>query len=316
MLYAANEDGSGEASVLQNSAADKRRDFFWRRGVGEFAAGSATGTGEFALLGPAAEAVEFVAANFYVEVAHGDEAGEGGDFVLRGEDDVGRADWLGKRKFFQFREAFGHAELVVAVDARAGDGFVVGDFGRPLRDGVVAFAAFIETDLYGMDFVEELGGAFDEQIGQAGSGAGVDERDALFVDEFSGVAILLGLKRVAGEVGAEIDVVGAETKGGAEDDFVEDGSRGVDDELGVAGGTDDGGEIAGVDLGDGHDGALAQETAGALGIAVAAPDNVALALEELREERTGSSSAQNEDSHDVRGLYHSRMRECGRRRVA
>ena len=155
-----------------------------------------------------------------------------------------------------------------------------------------------------LDFAEEFGGAFYEQIGEARCRASINQCGAALVLEFFDVAELLGLERIAREVRAEIHVVGANAESGAENDFVKDGSGGVDDQLAALGGANDGAEVAGVDGGDGDGGSFAEKAAGAGRIAVATPDIVALAFQKLCEERTGGSSSQNEDAHDFSKLYH------------
>src|SRR5208337_3808648 len=107
------------------------------------------------------------------------------------------------------------------------------------------------------------------------------------------------------EMRAEIEVVGAKAKRGAEDDLVEHGSGGIDDQLAALCGADDAVKVAGVDGGHGDGGLFAKKTAGACGIAVAAPDVVALAFQKLCEERTSGPRSQNEDAHDFSKLYHS-----------
>ena len=135
----------------------------------------------------------------------------------------------GKRNFSEFREALGQVEFFMAINARARNRFVEGNFGRPLGDGVSRFLTFIKANLYGMDFVEEFGRAFCEQIGESRGRAGVNKGGAMLLHESLGVAELFGLERVARKVGAEVEVVGAKAEGGAENEFVEDGSGGVDD---------------------------------------------------------------------------------------
>src|SRR5256885_1670744 len=109
----------------------------------------------------------------------------------------------------KFRKALGELEFSLAVDPRVRNGFVERDFGRPLRDGVVAFAAFVKTNLDRSDFIEKVGGAFDEKIGETGSGAGVDHRRTVFLLETFDVAKLLGLKRVSREVRAQVEIMRA-----------------------------------------------------------------------------------------------------------
>ena len=303
----ADENGGGEAGVLKNATADERGDFARRGSIREILAGNATRFGELALFVPAAEAVEFIAADLDVEFAHGDEIGKRGDFVLGGENHVGGADGIGETEFFEFGEAFREIELLIAINARVGNGFVKGDLRRPLRDRVFAFATLVKTDVDGVNFVEKLGGAFDEKIGEAGRGPGVDEGGTMLGPKFPGVAELFGFEGIASEVGAEVEIARAKAESGAENDLIEDGGGGVDDELATLGGTDDAVEIAGVDLGDGDRRLFAEEAASAFGVAVATPDVVALAFEKLCEKGAGGTRSENEDSHAVKKLYHRRF---------
>src|SRR5208337_623602 len=107
------------------------------------------------------------------------------------------------------------------------------------------------------------------------------------------------------EMRAEIEVVGAKAKRGAEDDLVEHGSGGIDDQLAALCGADDAVKVAGVDGGHGDGGLFAKKTAGACGIAVATPDIVALALQKLGKQGASRPCSQDENSHAVRTLYHS-----------
>ena len=114
---------------------------------------------------PAAQSVEFVAADFYVELLHGNESGERGDFILRRKDDVDHTDRLREAKLFKFREALGQHIFLVEVHARIRNSLVEGNFRRPLRDGVSALRAFVQADVHGVDFVDNIRGAFYEQVG-------------------------------------------------------------------------------------------------------------------------------------------------------
>lgn len=256
------------------------------------------------MLVPAAQTIKFVAADFDVEVAHGDEVRKSSDFILRRENDIGGADGMGEAEFFELGETFGEQKFLVAVDTGMGDGLVEGNFRGPLGDGVFALAPFVETDVHGVDFVEEIGGALDEKVGEAGSGASVDEGGAMLGFELVGVAKLLGFERVAGEVGAQVEIAGAQAEGGAENDFVEDGCGGIDDEVAAFGGAHDAVKIAGIDFSDGDGGFLSEEAAGTGGVAVATPDIVALALEKLGKKGAGRTRSEDKDSHAVRQLYH------------
>jgi|SRR5579859_18162 len=260
----------------------------------------AVGLRKFPLFVPATQAVDFIAADFDVEIAHGDEAGQRGDFVLRVQDDASGSNRIDEAKFFYFRKSLGEREFSFAVDARVRDGFVEGDFRRPLRNGVVAFAAFVKANLDGDDFVEKIGGALDEKIGEAGRGAGVDDGGAVFFLETFGVAELFGKKRVSREMRAEVEIMRAKTKRGAKNDFVEYGRAGIDDELAAFCGLDDAAQVAGIHFFDGNGAFFAEEATGAGQVAVAAPDGVALALQKLCEEGAGRSRSQNEDPHGVK----------------
>src|SRR5258708_27175898 len=99
--------------------------------------------GKLSLFVPAAKAVDFVAADFDVEVAHGNEARQSGDFILSAEHDASGAYRVHEAKFLNFRKTFSESEFPLAIDARVRDGFVERYFRRPLRDGVLAFAAFV-----------------------------------------------------------------------------------------------------------------------------------------------------------------------------
>src|SRR5437762_112474 len=215
------------------------------------------GFGKLSLFVPAAKAVDFVAADFDVEIAHANEAWQRGDFILSAEDDAGCAHGVDKAKFLNFRKALGKLEFSLAVDPRVRNGFVERDFRRPLRDGVVAFAAFVKTNLDRSDFIEKVGSAFDEKIGEAGSGAAVDDGGAILFFKAFDVAKLLGLKRVSREVRAQVEIMRAQAKGRAKDDFVENRSARIDDELAALGCFDDASEIAGAYFGNGNGNFLA-----------------------------------------------------------
>jgi len=296
-LEAPNQNGGSEACVVQNAAANQQGDFAGRGRVGKFACREAAGFGEFALVVPAAEAIELVAADFDVHIIHGDEVGKGGDFILRGEDNVDGADRIREAEFFKFREAFGQRELLVAINARIGDGLVERDGGRPLRDGVFAFTALVEPDLDAMDFVEKVGGALDEQIGETGSRAGVDKRTATLGFESVVIAELFDFEGMAGEVRTEVEIARAEAQRSAQNDFVKDGSGSVDDELAAASGADDAEEVAGVDFGNRNRGLFAEKATPARGVAITAPDVMTLAFEQLGQEGAGRTRSENEDSH-------------------
>src|SRR5271169_2361899 len=104
VLHAANQNGSGKPRVLKNSLANQGRYFSRGRRFRKAQAGKTTGFGKLALLVPAAQAVKFIAADFHVEILHGNEFGERGDLVLRRENDVDRTDRIREAEFLQLRE--------------------------------------------------------------------------------------------------------------------------------------------------------------------------------------------------------------------
>ena len=129
-----------------------------------------------------------------------------------------------KAKLFQLGESFLHAEFSVAIDARVRNGFVERDFRRPLRNRIVAFAAFVEADLHGLDLVEHFGRALDEQIRQAWRRAGIDQRGAVFLFEALGERELLRLEGIARQVRTQVDIVRAQAQRGAHHNLIEDRS--------------------------------------------------------------------------------------------
>ena len=128
--------------------------------------------------------------------------GQRRDFVLSGEHDARDANGVHEAEFFDFRKAFGEREFPVAIDARMGDGFIEGDFRRPLRNGIVALAALVEIEVCADDFVQHFRGTLDEQIGQARRGSSVDYGGAVFFFETLHVMKLFGAKGMAREVRA------------------------------------------------------------------------------------------------------------------
>ena len=83
--------------------------------------------------------------------------------------------------------------------------------------------------------------------------------------------------------------MGAQMQRGPHHDLIEQRSGGVDDELRSAGGANNAAQIARIHRGDGNEAFFPEEAAGAVRVAVATPDRVALAFEKLREEGTGRS---------------------------
>ncbi len=123
--------------------------------------------------------------------------------------------------------------------------------------------------------------------------------------KFLGVAELFGLEGIASQVRTQVEVMRAQPQSSSQHDFVEDRSRGVDDQMATLCGADDAAEVASIDFGDGNDGFFAQEAAGPSGIAVAAQDHVAMAFQKLSKKGARRPCTQDEDSHAVSRLYHS-----------
>jgi len=162
------------------------------------------------------------------------------------------------------------------------------------------------TDVNVLEGADEVGGACDEQVGESGGDAGADEGGAVFLTETAVKTELLGFEGVAAEIGGHVEVVGAQAEGGAEDGFVEGGGGGVDQQVAAAGGADDGPQVAGVDRLDGN--SVAQKAGGPGGVAVAAPDVVALAEKKLGEEGPAGAGAEDEDAHDERHFRRRRQK--------
>src|SRR5882762_10653162 len=91
---------------------------------------------------PASQPVDFVSADLYVELPHGDEAGKSGHFVLGGQDHSHGPKGVWEPEFLDFRETLAQLKFSVAIDARVRDRLVERYFRRPLRNGIVALAAF------------------------------------------------------------------------------------------------------------------------------------------------------------------------------
>ena len=284
VFCAADEDGGSEARVFERARADEFG-YLARRGrFREALADETLRAVEAALAIPAVEALEIIATDFGVDVANADDVREHADFVLRGEVDVSFANGRREAKFFAFGEALGEFETAGAIDARIRDGFVVRAIRGPHRDGIFALSAFEEAYLNGVDGVEQFGAAFGEKVGKARRGSSADERGAIFSDEALVKTKLLGPEEVAREVGVQVHVVSAEAQGGAKDDLIEDGGRCVDDQIAATSGAHDGPKVAGVHFDRGDFAFFAEETARAVEVAVAAPDRVALARQQLRKE--------------------------------
>lgn len=122
--------------------------------------------------------------------------------------------------------------------------------------------------------------------------------------EFFGIAELFGFKRVARQVRAEIEVVSTQAESGPQNDFVENRSCGVDDQVAASCRADNPMQVAGIDLGYRNGRSPSKKPVCAVGVAVATPDVVSLTLEKLCQKGASRACPQYEDSHAVAKLYH------------
>ncbi len=67
---------------------------------------------------PASEPVDFIPADFYIQIPHGDETGQRGYFVLRRKYHTCRADRIGKSKLLNFGKSFAQLKLSISIDLR------------------------------------------------------------------------------------------------------------------------------------------------------------------------------------------------------
>ena len=86
----------------------------------------------------------------------------------------------------------------------------------------------------GLDLIEQVGRARRQQIGQAGSDAGVDHRGAPLFGEALVVGELLGLEWIARQVRSQIEIMRAQAQRRSQSHFVEYGRRGVHQQLAAA----------------------------------------------------------------------------------
>ena len=127
----------------------------------------------------AAQALEIVTADLDVQLAQLEEARQRDDLVLRGQQHAGRADGAGKAEHLAVSEALAEAEAAVAIDGRARHRLVERRVGRPLRHRLVAAGALVEADVDGVELVEQVGAARDQQVRQARRHARVDHGRAV-----------------------------------------------------------------------------------------------------------------------------------------
>src|SRR5271154_1632404 len=97
----------------------------------------------------------------------------------------------------------------------------------------------------------------------------------------------------------------AQTQRGAQNNFVEDGGRGVHQQVAAASGAHDGPEIARVRFFYFNGALLAEKFPRAVRVAIAAPDRVSLAHEQLSKQGAGAAHSQYEDAHRFATLSYS-----------
>src|SRR5580658_5624506 len=91
----------------------------------------------------------------------------------------------------------------------------------------------------------------------------------------------------------------------AQNDFVEDGGRGVHQQVAAASGAYDRPEIARVRFHHFNRALLAEKFPCALRVAIAAPDRMSLAHEQLSKQGAGAAHSQYEDAHRFATLSYS-----------
>src|SRR5580658_2963369 len=102
---------------------------------------------------------------------------------------------------------------------------------------------------------------------------------------------------MADQMSGEIEIMRAQSQRGTHRDFVEYRGGCVHQQMRTARGAHDAPQIARIHGDDRNFAALAEKSAAAFGIAIAARYAVTLPLEELRQQRARRSGAQNEDAH-------------------
>src|SRR5271170_2151557 len=101
----------------------------------------------------------------------------------------------------------------------------------------------------------------------------------------------------------------AQTQRRAQNNFVEDGGRGVDEQVAAASGAHDGPEIARVRFFYLDRALLAEKLPRAVRVAIAAPDRVSLAHKQLSKQGAGAAHSQYEDAHRLATLTYSQRGE-------
>src|SRR5882762_4941132 len=297
LLDAAYYDGCREPRVLQYAFADQSRDLPRRRRFGKPGGDQSTGTREFPLPVPTPQAVDFVAADFHVHFLEGKKMGHRADFILRRQHDRCFSNGRGKAKFLRFSKPLAEAEFTASHNAWARYGLVEGNFGRPLRNRVVAFGAFVKANVDFFHGVHHCGGPGHQEIRQSRGGAGYDYRGALLFLEAAVETKLLGLKWIACQVRAQVQIMRANAQRRAQNDLIKDGSRRVNQQLRATSGAHNAPEISRVHLNDRNFALLAEKMMGAVEVPVTTGDLMPLADQQVCEVGAGCSGSQDEDAH-------------------
>src|ERR1700735_147664 len=103
----------------------------------------------------------------------------------------------------------------------------------------------------------------------------------------------------------------AQTQRGAQNNFVEDGGRRINEQVATARGAHDGPDVAGVRFEDFDCAFSAEKFACAVRVAIAAPDSVSLAHEQLSKQGARAAYSEDEYAHRFATLSYS-PREQGR----
>src|SRR5215469_16964918 len=259
---------------------------------------------EFSLLVPAAQPVEFISADLYVQFSQGNELGQRCNLVLRGKYHGRYTDRFREPELLELRKSLRQAILLVPVNPRMGGGLVEGNLRRPLRDGVTALAALIQADVDRMHFVEQVGGAPYKQVGQAWRRARVDQRNAVLFRESALVSQLLRLEGIFRQVRAEVYIVRPQAKRRPQHNLVENRSRGINDQLAALGRLHDCAQVPSVDRSHGNRRFPAEKTPRPCGVAIPTPHHVALTFQQMGQQGARRPCTQNEYSHVVSRLYH------------
>src|SRR6267378_916908 len=203
----------------------------------------------------------------------------------------------GKAKFLRFSKPLAEAEFTAAHDARARYGLIEGNLGRPLRNRVVAFGAFVKANVDFVNGVHHCGGPGHQEVRQSRGGAGCDYGGAILFLEAAVETKLLGLEWIACQVRAQVQIMCANAQCRAQDDLIKNRSRRVNQQLRATSGAHNSPEISRVHLNDRNFALLAEEMMGAVEVPVTTGDLMPLADQQVCEVGAGRSGSQDEDAH-------------------